>query len=172
MAGGSSEWSTKTKIIVALVLIMIFAPIYMLTEGFLDKMVAKQWLVKDTPDAPKTIYRIAWIYKITQRPEKQVALEKEWLKYYGGDWEKINDGAGWMPWEINMAEAKMAKPWAERPHPLTPTILLDLADWEEKGRSYIPAKTIYGSIIKYFPEDAAAVTQAQKGLMRDKVRTF
>jgi hypothetical protein len=168
----STEWSWKTKLTVALVLFMIFAPIYMLTEGFLDKQVAKQWLTKDTPDAPKNIYRIAWIYKITSRPEKQIAIEKEWLKYYGGDWEKVNDGAGWMPWEVNLADVKMQKPWSEKPHPLTPVVLLDLGEAAEKGRAYIPAKTLYQEIIKYFPEDAASVTQANKGLMRDKVRTF
>jgi hypothetical protein len=172
MSGGSSEWSTQTKITIALVLALIFAPIYMLTEGFLDKQVQKYWLVKDTPEAPKNIYRIAWIYKVTGRPEKQLGVEKEWLKYYGGDWEKINDGEGWMPWEINVAEAKLPKPAAEKPNALTPMILLDIADAAEKGRAYTSAKSLFNSIIKYFPEDAAAVTQAQKGLMRDKVRTF
>lgn len=168
----STEWSWKTKITVAVVLVMIFAPIFMMRESFLDDQVKRAWMTKDTPDAPKTIDRIAWIYRITARPEKAVVIEEEWLKYYGGNWEKINDGQGYMPWKINMADAKMAKPWNERPHPMTPNVLLRLADAEEKGRAYREAKSLYETIIKYFPENADAVKEATKGLQRDKTRTF
>lgn len=169
-----TDWSTRTKITIVVVLIILFAPIYLLSDYGLGNMAKKYWAQREKSDSPQMIYKIARTYEITFRPEKAKPVYTEWLLYYGGEWEKIGQGEsrGYLPWEYSIDGGKLPKPVDKRPHTLTPYVLMHIALMEEKERHYVNSKHLFNIIKTYFQDCPDAVKQADLGLLRDKTRTF
>jgi hypothetical protein len=169
------EWTTKTKIMIVVALIILFLPIYMISEPGLQRTMKGAYAQRDLPSSPTTIYRCARVYEISLRPDKADQVYREWLRHYGGRWGRIQVGEqfGYFPWELDGAnETALPKPVSDVPHPLTPDILNRIAMHYEKDREYGKAKFLWAVILTYFKDNPDGVKQASAGIARDKVRTF
>jgi hypothetical protein len=184
------EGSTKTKIAVVVAAVILGAPTYMLSEGFLQGRVEDAWeRGGGRPQHPYTdarpkdplmaerLYNIAWVYKITFRSDQEVAIAKDWLRRYAGDdseWpepERLDSAFG----EGRFWSDEHPRPeyYPHDPHRLTPKVLEMTAEFYEKKRLYAISRPLWQMILTHMRSiDAAVTADAEKAMLREKTRSF
>ena len=96
------EWSTKKKIVVALIVLLVFSPLLFLSDVIPGRMQSWTDNNPESPWAPWMQMKVALIYNWTLRQEKGYACYEKYLKHFGPD-NPNYDRDGYMQMEFERA---------------------------------------------------------------------
>jgi len=168
-----SEMTKKTKVGILIGLTILFFPTFALS-GFGMEFWHKRIKEKDTdPRSPENLLTLAHVYHHTYREETYRDMIIEWLDRYGGDETEKAPEDHYQPWDKSPYDEEHPRPptWNKEPNKLTGQALCDLAEHLESNHRYPNSKHLFEMVVKYFSNDADALSRATKGLLREKTRT-
>ncbi len=129
--------SKKWKVVIAIALVVLAAPLYIASTPGLERITKSLWDKSTETKTPESLYKVMRFYDATYREDKMEALAKEWLKHYGGDegekefpmryhcWEPTLEARTY-PYdgEAHVRPAQKGEDFRPTPHPLTAKVLI------------------------------------------------